>query len=267
MKKKIYSIIIAMLCLAVLLLGGCGSSGAASSGTLTVGVRSDIVDFGYLNEKTGKYYGLEIDIANELAERLGYENVEFVTVDPDTRKDMLLEGEVDCLIACYSISESREENFDFSTPYYIDEAKLMIQKSTLFQDVEDLRNKTIGILSGSNAGPQLAESMYEMGIITDQVLSNTDEATEYEGLHVRKLGTYQELSEALEEGTVDAACMDGCITATYMDEDREIMDIQLAEQNYGVATQKDSGLSGQVEEVIQEMLSDGTIDTLIDKWD
>ncbi|HIW83385.1 MAG TPA: transporter substrate-binding domain-containing protein [Candidatus Dorea gallistercoris] len=267
MKKKIYSIIIAMLCLAVLLLGGCGSSGAASSGTLTVGVRSDIVDFGYLNEKTGKYYGLEIDIANELAERLGYENVEFVTVDPDTRKDMLLEGEVDCLIACYSISESREENFDFSTPYYTDEAKLMIQKSTLFQDVEDLRNKTIGILSGSNAGPQLAESMYEMGIITDQVLSNTDEATEYEGLHVRKLGTYQELSEALEEGTVDAACMDGCITATYMDEDREIMDIQLAEQNYGVATQKGSELSGQVEEVIQEMLSDGTIDTLIDKWD
>ena len=44
------------------------------------------------------------------------------------------------------------------------------------------------------------------------------------------------------------------------------MDIQLAEQNYGVATQKGSELSGQVEQAIQEMLDDGTIDTLIDKW-
>ena len=42
--------------------GSAGSTGsassAASSDTLRVGVRADIVGFGYLNEKTGKYYGL-----------------------------------------------------------------------------------------------------------------------------------------------------------------------------------------------------------------
>lgn len=33
---------------------------------LVVGVRDDIVNFGFLNETTGKYYGLEIDLAKEL---------------------------------------------------------------------------------------------------------------------------------------------------------------------------------------------------------
>lgn len=42
--------------------GSAGSTGSASStassDTLRVGVRADIVGFGYLNEKTCKYYGL-----------------------------------------------------------------------------------------------------------------------------------------------------------------------------------------------------------------
>ena len=51
--------------------GGAGGdkAGASGEGTLRVGVRSDVVGFGYLNENTGKYYGLEIDIAEELARR------------------------------------------------------------------------------------------------------------------------------------------------------------------------------------------------------
>ena len=61
--------------------------------------------------------------------------------------------------------------------------------------------------------------------------------------------------------------MDRCIAETYMDEDREFLDTVIAEQNYGVATQKDSELSSEVDRVIQEMLDDGTIRSMIDKWD
>ena len=89
---------------------------AAGAETLRVGVRDDIINFGFYNETTGKYYGLEIDLAAELARRIGCDGVEYITVTPDTRKDMLLNGEVDVVIATYSIAESREENFDFSAP-------------------------------------------------------------------------------------------------------------------------------------------------------
>ena len=51
-----------------------------------------------------------------------------------------------------------------------------------------------------------------------------------------------------------------------MNEDRSILDVNLGDQEYGVATQKDSELSGNVASVIQEMLDDGTIAAYIDKW-
>ena len=60
--------------------------------------------------------------------------------------------------------------------------------------------------------------------------------------------------------------MDGSIARTYMNDDRKLLDVNISEQNYGVATQKDSELSEPVAETIQEMLDDGTVETLINKW-
>lgn len=51
-----------------------------------------------------------------------------------------------------------------------------------------------------------------------------------------------------------------------MNEDRSILDVNLGDQEYGVATQKDSELSGNVANAIQEMLDNGTIAAYIDKW-
>ena len=144
----------AALC-ALLMLALLGA--AAGAETLRVGVRDDIINFGFYNETTGKYYGLEIDLAAELAQRIGCDGVEYITVTPDTRKDMLLNGEVDVVIATYSIAESREENFDFSAPYYEDETIIMVEKSTLFGSIRDLKDKNIGIVNGTNAGPLLAQ--------------------------------------------------------------------------------------------------------------
>ena len=69
----------AALCalLALALLGA-----AAGAETLRVGVRDDIINFGFYNETTGKYYGLEIDLAAELARRIGCDGVEYITVRP-----------------------------------------------------------------------------------------------------------------------------------------------------------------------------------------
>lgn len=262
MKKKIAAFLIAGA--SAVLAAGCGT--AAEGNTLTVGVRADIVNFGYYNEDTGKYYGLEIDLAQELADRLGYANVEYVTVEPSTRKEMLLDGTVDCIAAAYSIAESREENLDFSAAYYTDETVLMVEKSALFSGIQDLKDKTIGIVNGTNAGPLLAQKLYDEGIITENVLENTDTETLYEGAAVVKTETYAELSDLLESGEVDAVCMDGCMAQVYMDDQRTFLDVSIAQQEYGVATVKDSELSEKVANAVQDMLDDGTVDQLIEKW-
>lgn len=249
-----------------------GSNGTTSSaaGALRAGVRADVMGFGYLNEKTGKYYGLEIDIVHELAERMGETDVAFITVTPDDRKEMLLEGNIDLICACYSIADSRLENFDFSPAYYTDQVIAVVQNSSMITAIEDMRGRTFGTMSGSNAAPLLSTKLYEIGMSDGEVVSANDDNSDvtFKTWHLLQFPSYLELSDALEVGTVDAMVLDGAIAKTYLNDKRSIIEgFDVAEQSYGIATQKGSELSESVAQVVQDMLDDGTIDALIDKWD
>ena len=261
MRRKRLCIFVFLLLMLAAAATGC-SSASEGSGTLRVGVRDDIMNFSYLNEMTGKYYGLEIDLAYELAKELGYQDVAFTTVTPDDRKQMLLDGDIDCLIAAYSIAETRLKNFDFSPPYYEDKSVIMVQKSSGIQSLEDLEGMAIGVLDGATTAPVFAIKMQEHGLIpdleTDTIVSN---------INYVRYPSYSELSRALEDGTVDAACMDGCIARGFMNDDRMFLEETLSDENYGVATQKGSALSKPVADAVSRMLENGTMDALKDKWD
>ena len=264
--------LVAVVMAAAFALGatGCdGQSAQGGSGTLKVGVRSDIVNFGLLNEQTGKYYGLEIDIAEEMAERMGYADVEYVTVTPEDRKEMLLNGEVDALVACYSIADTRLENFDFSPAYYTDHVIAVVENSSLLNSIDDMKGLTFGTMSGANAAPLLNMKLQEIGFSTgtSEILGSDNQDVLFDTWHLVQYPSYQELSDALEQGEVDAMVLDGAIAQTYMNDDRSYLEgFEVAEQSFGVATQKGSDLSGRVAEAVQSMLDDGTIATLTDKW-
>ncbi len=270
--KKIWGIFIAAIFAVALLLGlwGCGASNTPTkSDTLCVGVRSDVMGFGYFNNETNKYYGLEIDIAYEMADRLGYKNVEFSTVLPDDRKDSLQNGSVDCLVACYSITDSRLKNFDFSSAYYEDHAVFMVEKSSMIDSIDQLKGKTIATMAGANTAPQLVAQLTTEGRTTGQPISANEDNTDvqFDTFRLVQFSSYEELSQALEVGKVDAICLDEAIAKTFMLDNRKFLNYAGQSQYYGVATQKDSALSSPVAETIQSMIDDGTIATLIDKWD
>ncbi len=257
---------------AVLALGLCGCGAAdtpTKSSTLRVGVRGDVMGFGYFNNETGKYYGLEVDIADELAKRLGYKDVEFSTVLPDDRKDTLKNGDVDCLIACYSITDSRLENFDFSPSYYEDRTVFMVEKSSMIENVDALSGKTIATMAGANTAPQLVAQLTREGKTSGQPLSANEDNSDvqFDTFHLLQFPSYEELSEALEVGKVDAICLDRAIARTFMLDNREFLDYGGQTQDYGVATQKDSALSAPLSEAVQSMIDDGTVASLVDKWD
>lgn len=260
----------ALTIVAACCLTGCNdNSTPTGNAALKVGVRSDVTGFGYYNDETQKYYGLEIDIAEELAARLGYSSVQFETVTPDNRKQMLLNGNVDCIIACYSITDSREENFDFSPSYYDDYSAIMVENSSMIATLSQLKGLTVATMKGTNAAPQLVAKLTEESLTSGQPVSANDDNSDvwFDTFHLVQLGTYEELSDALEAGTIDAACMDASIAAAYMRDNRHLLDCKGTAQQYGVATQKDSSLSSPVATTIQAMLDDGTIASLIDKWD
>ncbi len=258
--------------LLLFLLAGCASgteeSADGGEGTLRVGVRSDINRFGYYNERTEKYSGLEIDIAEEMASRMGYDQVEYVTVVPETKQDLLMSDEIDCLIACYSITESRKETMDFSPAYYEDDSVIMVENSSLFTEIDDLKGCTIGTVAGANTAAEVIEKFLESGLTDGEVISHDEDNMDiqFDTFQILKMDTYYDLVDALEEGVIDAMCADDSIIETFMTDQRSVLNFTIATQDYGVATQKGSPLSEPVSEAISSMLEDGTIDGILDKW-
>lgn len=245
-----------LLCGAAL-LGGCEMHGKkeASKGLLRVGVRTDVEDFACRNAKTGRYYGLEIDLARELAVRLGYDDAQFVPVSAQTRESVLEAGDADCVIACFTVTEDRLTRLDFSEPYYMDSLQIMVENSSMIRTVRGLRGCTIAVLKSSNAQQQAAAAFEETGLFTGE-----------NAVCFEAMDTYDEMSSALETGAVDAMCLDGSIAWGYYQDDRSLVDMKIDEQPYAVATLKGSPLSEAIDEAVRALLGEGFMDGLVEKW-
>lgn len=245
----------------------CGCGGNIGEDVLKVGVRSDVINFGYYNENTQKYYGMEIDLAQELAKRIGYDAADFIPVDPTDREQKLEGGEIDCLIACYTITPQRQEKFDISSPYYEDNTVIMVENSSMIDNARQLPGKKIGVLEGSSTAMQVTSRLFEQGIVTDYSEDSFD-AAEYSGaITFCEMASYEELIAALEEGSIDAVSTDGCILQQYKTEERHYVDIGITKQSYGIALKKNSALTTSIEEALQDMYSDGSMEILVDKWE
>ena len=258
--KKLFAFALA----AVMLLSLAAAASAA--GTFRVGVKQDVYGFGYLDEATGEYSGLEIDLGAMLAEALGYDEVEYTTVTAATRGQMLDNGELDCVIATFTIKPERKESWDFSTPYYTDAVTVLVEKASGIADLAGLKGKTVGVSTGSTSAKALATAMAEAGVIDAFDADAFEIATFAGGVSFKEFDDYPAISLALDAGDVDAFCVDKSILANYKTDDRDFIDASFAPQDYGVATKKGSELSAKVEELITGWLADGTIDSMIAEW-
>ncbi|MCD7834736.1 MAG: transporter substrate-binding domain-containing protein [Lachnospiraceae bacterium] len=236
-------------------------------GVLRVGVKNAVEGFGYQDTLTGEYSGMEIDIATMIAEELGVD-VEFTTVTAATRTELLDSGDIDCVIATFTITDERRESWDFSTPYYTDHVTVLVKDSSEITTLEDMVDTTVGVSSGSTSARSLVEAMIEAEVISgdDYDAETFDAALWTEGVSFRQYDDYPAISTALEADEIDAFCVDKSILAIYKTEGRSYIDAEFAPQEYGVATTKDSGFSAYVDILINRWLDDGTIDGLIEEY-
>ena len=238
-----------------------------AGGTLKVGVKDAVIGFGYKDPATGEYSGLEIELAKKIADSLGYEDVEFTTVTAATRTELLDSGDLDCVIATFTITDERKKSWDFSTPYYTDAVTVLVEKADGITDLSGLVGKKIGVSTGSTSAYALVKTMSEKGLLGDYKLPEDSKSFDIssfneKGTTFEQYGDYPAISNAMTAGTVDAFCVDKSILATYKSDDRDYITDQFSPQDYGVATKKDSPLSAKIDELIKGWLSDGTIDGL-----
>ncbi|MFR3729671.1 transporter substrate-binding domain-containing protein [Lacrimispora sp.] len=232
-------------------------------GTLKVGCKSDIPKFSLQNTATGEYEGFEDDLAYEIAgtifgvtaeEAKEKKLVEFQGVTAKTRGPLLENGEIDLVIATFTITDERKETYNFSTPYYTDAVGLMVNKDSGITSIEGLDGKIIGVAQSATTKDGFKKYVEEKG------LNVNPEFQEFDG--------YPALAQALATKQIDCFSVDRAILSGYVNEKNQILEDRFAEQDYGVASAKENeGLAALVEEKITSMISDGSLKALQDKWE
>jgi aspartate/glutamate/glutamine transport system substrate-binding protein len=223
------------------------------AGALRVGVKSDVPNFGLQDAATGEFSGMEIDLAYILAERIGLteDDVEFEPVTAKTRGPLLDNGQLDVVIATFTINDERKLQWNFSEPYYQDEVGLLVKKDAGFEGLADLDGKTIGVAQGATT--------------RDAVQAEADAA----GITVSFLefATYPEINAALESGRVDAFSVDKSILSGYVTDDSMILPDGFSPQDYGAASKLGTdGFTEFFNEMLTEMEANGEMDALLEKW-
>lgn len=231
-------------------------------GVLRVGCKSDIPKFSLQNTATGEYEGFEDDLAYSIAGELfgctpeeakAQKLVEFQGVTAKTRGPLLENGEIDLVIATFTITEERKETYNFSTPYYTDAVGLLVNKDSGISSIEDLDGKLIGVAQSSTTKDGFKAYVEEKG------LSVNPEFQEFDG--------YPALAQALATKQIDCFSVDRAILAGYVNDSNQILEDRFAEQEYGVASAKENtGLAELVEAKVTSMLSDGSMKALQDQW-
>lgn len=231
-------------------------------GTLKVGCKSDIPNFSLQNTATGEYEGFEDDLAYEIAGQIfgctadqakEKKLVDFQGVNAKTRGPLLENGEVDLVIATFTITPDRKDTYNFSTSYYTDAVGLLVNKDSGINTIADLDGKIIGVAQASTSKDGFREYVKEKG------LDVKPEFQEFDG--------YPALAQALATKQIDCFCVDRAILSGYVNDSNKILDDRFAEQEYGVASAKgNKGLAELVDAKVTSMLSDGSMKALQDKW-
>lgn len=223
-------------------------------GILKVGVKVDVPKFGYRNAASGEIAGYEVDIAKALAKAiLGDENkIELQGVTAKTRGPLLDNGEIDMVIATFTITEERKKSYNFSDPYFVDGVALMVKSAAGYKSLKDLNGKKIGVAQSSTTKKAIMEEAAKLGI----------------KINFLEFNTYPEIKAALDSRRVDCFSVDSSILWGYMDKSTALLPDRFSPQNYGVATKKDNtGLAAFVNDFIAGLKSSGENDKLLVKWE
>lgn len=162
-------------------------------GVLKVGVKNAVIGFGFQDTLTGEYSGLEISLAEKIAAYLGVD-VEYTAVTAATRTELLDSGDIDCVLATFTITDERKESWDFSTPYFTDYVTVLVENSSGITSLSGLVGKKVGVSSGSTSARSLVSAMIENGVITGTGFDKDtfDPAMWTEGVSFRQYDDYRQ---------------------------------------------------------------------------
>ena len=248
---KMKKLLAAVLALTMLLaLAACGSgnsdtntaSGSAGKTTVTVATSPDFPPFESLDGS--EVVGIEVDILQDITGKLGLEmqleQMDFESVIPGVQA-----GKFDIGMSGITITADRQKNCDFTQPYFLASQAIVVTPDSDITCKADLEGKTVSVQTGTTAEEYCMENGYEVLAFA----ANNDAAA------------------ALTSGKAAAWVVDNEVgVALAAQQGLVVLDEAMTSEPYAFAFAKDSALTAQFDEALGELLADGTVAAIFEKY-
>ncbi len=221
--------------------------------TFTVGFDASFPPYGYKDDN-GEYVGFDLDLAQEVCDRLGYELVK-QPIDWDAKDMELSSGTIDCIWNGFTMN-GREDKYCWSEPYIDNSQVFVVAADSDIKTKADLAGKTVVVQADSSALKALE---------SDENVELTNSFAE-----LVQVSDYNTAFMNMEAGAADVVAMDVGV-AKYQLEERNgefiILEEELASEVYGVGFElSNTALRDQVQGALDEMIADGTFIQIAEKW-
>lgn len=217
---------------------------AEDAGEITIGVKKDQPGLGNVEPGSDIPEGFDIEIAKITAAALGFapEDIEWVETVSANREPFLQQGNVDMIVATYTINDERKKVVDFAGPYYVAGQDLLVAEDSDIASPDDIAGKRVCSVDGSTPAQNIEDQYSEAELVT--------------------YDAYSKCVTDLQSGSVDAVTTDDAILRGYAAQyegEFKVVGEPFTEEPYGVGLPKDDdALRDAVNDALEASMEDGT---------
>jgi glutamate transport system substrate-binding protein len=220
-----------------------------AAGEIKIGVKYDVPPFGFKNPQTDEIEGFDVDLGQAIADKLGVEP-NFIEAISDNRIPFLQDGTVDLVLSTMTINAERDQEIDFSEPYYIARGRILVPQDSDITGVDSLAGRSVCTALGST---------YEETIKTQAPKAD-----------LKLVDSYSECLELVQNGAVDAVSTDDVILTGMIIQDDTLKLTEgepLTTEPYGAGLKDgDTEFKEFVDGVLEEYKSGGGWAEAYEKW-
>jgi polar amino acid transport system substrate-binding protein len=231
-------------------------SGAAfetvEKGFLTMATNAEFPPYEY--HEGDAIVGIDAEIAAAIAEKLGLE-LKISDMDFTAIIAAIQTGKADVGLAGMTVTDERKESVDFSTSYATGVQVIIVKEGSEITSVDDLFDK-----GGYSIGVQESTTG---DLYTTWDLEDAGKAT------ISRYPKGADAVQALLTGKVDCVVIDNEPAKAYVKANPGlvILETEYIEEQYAIAYAKTSTEMGKaVDAALQELIADGTVQSIIDKY-
>lgn len=250
---KIKRIAAGLTTLSALCLCGCNSE--PEKETLSFGFNFGYPPFEYYSETDGSQTGIDVDLANAIADRLGMK-AEIVETSWSEIFDGVDKKQYDCAISAITVTDERLASYDFSDPYITNYQCILTLKDAELKPTSP--EETAGLKIG------VQEETTSDIFISDFALSNGFEFNRF------AFATASDVFTDLEAGRLDALVCDSMVAECYLNRSDLFEMTWIQSENpeeFAICIKKgNTELTEKINSALAEIKSDGTLDEIVKSY-